>query len=68
MIKQVITTLKMTPLFEAVSIPFVQQFIDDEGRIQANEIMETSARAMLDELLRVTQALEPLRERQLVAV
>jgi len=62
MIKQVVTTLKMTPLFEAVSIPFVQQFIDDQGEVQANEIMEIAATALLDELQRVEGALRPLRQ------
>ncbi len=66
MIKQVVTTLKMTPVFEAVSIPFVQQFIDAEGRLQANEVMEQAAMAMLDELYRVSAVLEPLREKSLV--
>lgn len=66
MIKQVVTTLKMTPVFEAVSIPFVQQFIDAEGRLQANEVMEQAATAMLDELYRLTMALAPLREKSLV--
>jgi len=66
MIKQVVTTLKMTPVFEAVSIPFVQQFIDAEGRLQANEVMEQAATAMLDELYRVSAVLEPLREKSLV--
>jgi NAD(P)H-dependent FMN reductase len=61
MLKQVITTLKMTPLFEAVSIPFVAQFIDDEGELHANEMMEQAAEAMLDELVRVAAALAPLR-------
>jgi NAD(P)H-dependent FMN reductase len=61
MIKQVVTTLKMVPVFEAVSIPFVAQFIDDEDVLTPNEIMETSATAMLDELVRVTDALRPLR-------
>jgi NAD(P)H-dependent FMN reductase len=60
-LKQVVTTLKMTPLFEAVSIPFVAQFIDDEGGVQANEVMEQACDAMLDELARVAQALAPLR-------
>jgi NAD(P)H-dependent FMN reductase len=60
-LKQVVTTLKMTPLFEAVSIPFVAQFIDDEGGVQANEVMEQAADAMLDELARVAAALAPLR-------
>ncbi|MGW4806344.1 NADPH-dependent FMN reductase [Kitasatospora sp. NPDC004272] len=61
MIKQVVTTLKMTPVFEAVSIPFVQQFLDDDRRLVPNEIMSSSARAMLDELVRLTGALRPLR-------
>lgn len=62
MIKQVVTTLKMTPVFEAVSIPFVHQFIDEDKRLVPNEIMRGAAKAMLDELVRMTEALRPLRE------
>jgi len=61
MVKQVVTSLKMTPLFEAVYIPFVARVMDDERQVQANEVMERTARAMLDELVRVEQALRPLR-------
>jgi len=61
MIKQVITTLKMTPLFEAVSIPFVAQFLDDEEGLVANEVMKAAAKSMLDELVRVEPALRALR-------
>ncbi|MFE0208883.1 NADPH-dependent FMN reductase [Streptomyces sp. NPDC058985] len=61
MIKQVVTTLKMTPVFEAVSIPFVQQFLDEDRRLLPNEVMTSSAKAMLDELVRFTDALRPLR-------
>ncbi|GAA5053225.1 NADPH-dependent FMN reductase [Streptomyces similanensis] len=61
MIKQVVTTLKMTPVFEAVSIPFVQQFLDDDKRLTPNDVMTGSAKAMLDELARVTDALRSLR-------
>jgi NAD(P)H-dependent FMN reductase len=61
MIKQVVTTLKMTPLSEAVSIPFVQQFLDEEDTVVPSEIMTASAKAMFDELVRVTEALRPLR-------
>ncbi len=64
MIKQVLTTLKMTPLSEAVSIPFVARFIDDDGEVRANEVMEQSADAMLTELVRVERALKPLRSGQ----
>lgn len=62
MIKQVVTTLKMVPIPEAVSIPFVQQFVDDDGTIAPNDVMQSSAKAMLDELLRFAVALRPLRE------
>ncbi|MCW2877181.1 MAG: azr [Sphaerisporangium sp.] len=62
MIKQVVTTLKMTPLFEAVSIPFVRQFIDDEDNLVPNDVMTASAKAMFDELVRMSDALRPLRE------
>lgn len=61
MLKQVVTTLKVYALPEAVSIPFVAQFLDDEGEIRANEVMEQSADALLDELLKVTGALAALR-------
>lgn len=61
MIKQVVTTLKMFPPPEAVSIPFVAQFIDDDGVLRPNEVMEQSAKAMLDELASLEQALRPLR-------
>lgn len=61
MIKQVVTTLKMFPLPEAVSIPFVAQFIDDEGALEPNETMERSAVAMLDELASLEAVLRSLR-------
>ena len=61
MTKQVVTTLKMTSVNEAVAIPFVTQFLDDDGAIRANETMEGAAKAMLDELLRYANALAPLR-------
>ncbi len=61
MLKQVVTTLRMTPVFEAVSIPFVARFVDDDGVFQANPVMEQAASAMLDELVRVEAALRPLR-------
>jgi len=62
MIKQVLTTLKMMPVPEAVQIPFVAQFLDDDGAIQPNEVMDNASVAMLDELARWTEALAPLRE------
>jgi NAD(P)H-dependent FMN reductase len=61
MVKQVVLSVKLTPVGEAVSIPFVKQFLDDDGLIQANEAMLQSSTAMLDELVRVEAALRPLR-------
>jgi NAD(P)H-dependent FMN reductase len=63
MVKQVVTAVKMTPAFEAVSIPFVKEFLGDDGKIHANDVMETAARAMLDEVARLEEALRPLRRR-----
>jgi NAD(P)H-dependent FMN reductase len=62
MLKQVVTTLKMLPLVEAVNIPFHTQFIDEEGVVQANDIMEQAAIAMLDELLVAEAMLRPRRD------
>jgi NAD(P)H-dependent FMN reductase len=61
MIKQVVTTLNMFALNEAVAIPFVAQFIDDEGEIEANETMEKAADALLDGLVRMNEALSAVR-------
>jgi NAD(P)H-dependent FMN reductase len=60
-IKNAVGALKMYPVAEAISIPFVAQFIDDEGELQPNETMEQAATLMLDELLRVSGALSVLR-------
>jgi NAD(P)H-dependent FMN reductase len=64
MLKQVVTALKMVPVSEAISIPFVQQFLNDDGQIEANETMSTAAGAMLAELYRWTVALRPMREQE----
>ncbi|MEU7696025.1 NAD(P)H-dependent oxidoreductase [Microbispora hainanensis] len=61
MLKQVVTTLKMVPVFDAVSIPFVTQFLDEEGRLHPNDVMNTAADTMLDELARLAPALRHLR-------
>jgi NAD(P)H-dependent FMN reductase len=61
-LKQVVGALKMFALPEAVSIPFHTQFIDDDGRVVANEVMEQAADAMLDQLVRTEAALRTLRQ------
>jgi NAD(P)H-dependent FMN reductase len=60
-LKQVITAVSMLPVVNAVNIPFHPQFFDDEGRLEANEIMEQAAEAVLDELVSAEAALRPLR-------
>ena len=57
-LKQVVTTLKMVPVFESVNIPFHTQFIRD-GQFHANDVLEQAVPAMLDELLRLDGALPP---------
>ncbi|MFN8202459.1 MAG: NAD(P)H-dependent oxidoreductase [Solirubrobacteraceae bacterium] len=61
MLKQVVTPLRMVPVTDAVTIPFFRQFIDDEGRLQPNETLASSADALLDETARLEAALRPLR-------
>ena len=56
-------TGKLTvPMFDAVNIPFVQQFLDADRKLQPNDIMEAAATAMLDELVRWTASLRALRQ------
>lgn len=60
--KNTLTTLKMVPIVEAVTIPFVAQTIDREsGKFKATEQHDKSATVMLDELHRWTAALATLR-------
>ena len=61
MLKQVLNALKIMPVPEAVNIPFVHQLLDDDRRFKSNELIDASATAMLDELLRWTQSLAGLR-------
>jgi len=60
-LKQVVTTLRMLPVFDSVNIPFHTQFLDSDGTFQANAVMEQAAGTMLDELVRTEAALRPLR-------
>jgi NAD(P)H-dependent FMN reductase len=60
-LKQVVTTLRMVPVFESVNIPFHAQFLTD-GVLQPNDVMVDAADAMLDELARIEPALSSLRE------
>ncbi len=60
-LKPVVAALRMTPVVEAVNVPFVAQFIDDGGRFVPNDVLALGAAGMLAELSRVQAALGPLR-------
>ena len=62
MLKQVLTALKVMPVPEAVNIPFVAQHLDEDKRFKSTELIDASATMMLDEVLRWTEALAPLRK------
>jgi len=63
MTKQILTTLKMVPLVEAVTIPFVAQLLDKEsGAFNASDLHGTSGTAMLNELVKWTAALAGMRQ------
>ncbi|MGE7417730.1 NADPH-dependent FMN reductase [Methylobacterium tarhaniae] len=59
--KQTLTTLKMAPIVEAVTIQMVAQHVKAE-QFSPTEIHQTSARTMLNELHRWAQALKRLRQ------
>lgn len=60
MAKQLVTTLKMMPMYEAVVIPFFSQLMKD-GVFEGNELMVESAGALLKELRRWSDALATMR-------
>jgi NAD(P)H-dependent FMN reductase len=60
MAKLIMTTLKIVPIPEAVTIPFVAQVVEG-GRFKGGEAFEKAATVMLDELLRWSTALRVLR-------
>jgi NAD(P)H-dependent FMN reductase len=60
-IKPVLAALRMVPVVEAVSIPFFAQFLTQDDGFAPNTELEAGAKAMLDELARVTPALRSLR-------
>jgi NAD(P)H-dependent FMN reductase len=62
MTKQIVTALKMMPMAEGVSIPFVARLIDAEtGTLDPGAPQAKAAAIMLDEILRWAEALRVLR-------
>jgi NAD(P)H-dependent FMN reductase len=61
MLKQVVTSLKVMPMLEAVNVPFFSTLIDKDSKLNPNESMERSAAAMLTELKKWTGPLKTMR-------
>lgn len=60
--KEIVTALKMMPMFETVALPFFAQFIDREkSTFTPPKVQEEAAVVMLDELLKWATALRPMR-------
>lgn len=56
-----VTTLKMMPLMEGVTVPMVAKHINDSGLFVSNEPIDSSAQTLLDELVRWARALKTMR-------
>ena len=59
--KQLLTTLKVMPMLEAVAIPNVGQHLDTEKSFVPDSLHTNSADTMFGELYRWTQAMKTLR-------
>jgi NAD(P)H-dependent FMN reductase len=61
-LKPVLAALRVVPVVEAVSVPFFTQFLTEDDEFVPNAELEAGAKAMLDELARLTPALQRLRQ------
>ena len=61
MLKQVVTSLKIVPVLEAVNVPMFSTLIDAEGKLNPSASMERSAAAMLVELKKWAGPLKGMR-------
>lgn len=60
--KQLVTTLKIMPMVEGVSLPMVFKMIDDAGNLNSNKLVDKSATDMLVELYKWAQGLSTMRK------
>jgi NAD(P)H-dependent FMN reductase len=61
MTKLLLLSVKMAPIFESVTIPFVTKHVLPDGTFQSSETFDNAAKLMLDELHRWTEALKAMR-------
>lgn len=59
--KSVVGTLKMMAIPEGVALPFFGRSVQEDGRFDPGEVPNASVTAMLDELLKWSNALKALR-------
>lgn len=62
MSKLILTTVKVFPLTEAISIPFFAKQINEEGVFIANPLIDKSYNEMMDELIKWTKGLKYMRD------
>jgi NAD(P)H-dependent FMN reductase len=60
-LKPLLTSVGIMPIPEGVALPMYQKLLDENGAFSASEQVTGGARTMLDELLRWSEALKPLR-------
>jgi NAD(P)H-dependent FMN reductase len=61
MTKQIVVSLRMVPLNDAVTVPFVASMIDEDGDFAPTEAVQQAAGVLLTELASMADALRPLR-------
>ncbi|OAA26822.1 putative flavoprotein [Frankia sp. EI5c] len=61
-LKPVVGALRLVPVTDAVSVPFVATRMDASGAFRSDETLDASAKKMLDELVTVGTPLIPLQE------
>lgn len=59
--KLLVTTLKMMPMVDGVVLPMVHQLLDENNVLRSNNLIEASAKTMLDDLHTWATALKPIR-------
>lgn len=63
MCKLVMTTVKLVPLTEGISLPFFEKNINEEGVFVGNDLIENSYKIMVSELVKWTEGLKYMREK-----
>lgn len=60
-VKPLLTSVGVMPIPEGVALPLYQKLLESDGSFRPSEQVQGGAKAMLDELLRWSEALKPLR-------